>query len=144
MVFGEPVYNTEQRRAALAEFKRYIDDLRKKKNLIPIRAALKSKRKRRKRRRNNLARNIIKPYKRRKRNRKINQRGRRQVPITYAMFAAILEDLKRKEKQRKRFLRSLRKKRRKRNLARNIRPYKRRKRKGKINKRGRRIYIKRL
>ena len=31
MVFGEPVYNTEQRRAILAEFKRYIDKLRKKK-----------------------------------------------------------------------------------------------------------------
>ena len=31
MVFGEPVYNTEQRRAILAEFKRYIDKLRKEK-----------------------------------------------------------------------------------------------------------------
>ena len=31
MVFGEPVYNTEQRRAILAEFKRYIDKLKKKK-----------------------------------------------------------------------------------------------------------------
>ena len=31
MVFGEPVYNSEQRRAVLAEFKRYIDKLRKKK-----------------------------------------------------------------------------------------------------------------
>ena len=33
MVFGEPVYNTEQRKAILAEFKRYIDKLRKKKNI---------------------------------------------------------------------------------------------------------------
>ena len=31
MVFGEPVYNSDQRRAALAEFKRYIDELRRKK-----------------------------------------------------------------------------------------------------------------
>ena len=31
MVFGQPVYNTQQRRAALAEFKRYIDELRQKK-----------------------------------------------------------------------------------------------------------------
>ena len=35
MVFGQPVYNTQQRRAALAEFKRYIDELRQKKNLPP-------------------------------------------------------------------------------------------------------------
>ena len=35
MVFGEPVYNSDQRRAVLAEFKRYINKLRKKKNLLP-------------------------------------------------------------------------------------------------------------
>ena len=35
MVFGEPVYNTDQRRAILAEFKRYIDELRREKNLPP-------------------------------------------------------------------------------------------------------------
>ena len=29
MVFSQPVYNTQQRRAALAEFKRYIDNKRK-------------------------------------------------------------------------------------------------------------------
>ena len=36
MVFGEPVYNTEQRRAILAEFKRYIDKLRKKKTFTTM------------------------------------------------------------------------------------------------------------
>ena len=44
MVFGEPVYNSKQRRAILAEFKRYIDKLRKKKNLSPWKV-VKTKRK---------------------------------------------------------------------------------------------------
>ena len=50
-MFGEPVYDSAQRRSALAELKRYID-LRRKRN---------------KRKRNNLPRNInlIRPYKRR-------------------------------------------------------------------------------
>ena len=33
MVFGQPVYNTEQRRAILQQYKNYIDDLREKKAL---------------------------------------------------------------------------------------------------------------
>ena len=33
MVFGEPVFNTEQRRAILQQYKDYIDELRKKKSL---------------------------------------------------------------------------------------------------------------
>ena len=33
MVFGEPVFNTEQRRAILQQYKDYIDKLRKKKGL---------------------------------------------------------------------------------------------------------------
>ena len=66
MVFGEPVYNSGQRRAALAEFKRYIDEKWK---------VVKTKRKKVKRiKRNNLA---IKLYKRRKRRRKTKRRGRR-------------------------------------------------------------------
>ena len=51
MVFGEPVYNTKQRRAILAEFKRYIDKLRKEKNLPPWKV-VKTKRKKVKRVRN--------------------------------------------------------------------------------------------
>ena len=74
MVFGEPVYNTEQKRAALAEFKRYIDELRRKKNLPPWKV-VKTKRKRVKRiKRNNLA---IKLRKRRRKRRKTKLRGRR-------------------------------------------------------------------
>ena len=61
MVFGEPVYNTEQRRAILAEFKRYIDKLRKKKNLSPWKV-VKTKRKKVKKIRNK----TIKVYKRKK------------------------------------------------------------------------------
>ena len=45
MVFSQPVYNTQQRRAALAEFKRYIDNKRKQVK----------KRKRKRIKRNNLA-----------------------------------------------------------------------------------------
>ena len=33
MVFGQPVYNSEQRRAILQQYKNYIDDLREKKAL---------------------------------------------------------------------------------------------------------------
>ena len=33
MVFGEPVYNTEQRRAILQQYKDYVDNLRKQKAL---------------------------------------------------------------------------------------------------------------
>ena len=34
MVFGEPVYNTEQSRAILQQYKDYIDKIRKKKGLL--------------------------------------------------------------------------------------------------------------
>ena len=74
MVFCQPAYNTQQRRAILAEFKRYIDELRKKKNL-PSWKVVKTKTKKVKRKkikRNNLA---IKLYKKRKR--KTKRRGRR-------------------------------------------------------------------
>ena len=33
MVFGQPIYNTEQRRAILQQYKDYIDKLRRKKSL---------------------------------------------------------------------------------------------------------------
>ena len=72
MVFGEPVYNTEQRRAILAEFKRYIDKLRKEKNLPPWKV-VKTKRKKVKRVRNK----TIKVYKHKKTRKKQNRRGRR-------------------------------------------------------------------
>ena len=72
MVFGEPVYNTEQRRAILAEFKRYIDKLRKKKNLPPWKV-VKTKRKKVKRIRNK----TIKVYKRKKTRKKTKRRGKR-------------------------------------------------------------------
>ena len=72
MVFGEPVYNTEQRRAILAEFKRYIDELRKKKNLPPWKV-VKTKKKKVKRIRNK----TIKVYKRKKVRKRTKRRGRK-------------------------------------------------------------------
>ena len=72
MVFGEPVYNTEQRRAILAEFKRYIDKLRKKKNLSPWKV-VKTKRKKVKKIRNK----TIKVYKRKKTRKKTKRRGKK-------------------------------------------------------------------
>ena len=68
MVFGEPVYNTEQRRAILAEFKCYIDKLRKKKHLPPWKV-VKTKRKKLKR--------TIKVYKRKKTRKKTKRRSRK-------------------------------------------------------------------
>ena len=68
MVFGEPVYNTEQRRAILAEFKRYIDKFRKKKHLPPWKV-VKNKRKKLKR--------TIKVYKRKKTRKKTKRRSRK-------------------------------------------------------------------
>ena len=50
MVFGQPVYNTQQRRAALQQFKDYIDELRRKKNLPPWDVAIKREKVRRRRR----------------------------------------------------------------------------------------------
>ena len=60
MVFGQPVYNTQQRRAALQQFKDYIDELNRKKNLPAWDVAIKKERekvrkvRRRRIRRNNL------------------------------------------------------------------------------------------
>ena len=65
MVFGEPVYNSDQRRTVLAEFKCYIDELRRK--------VVKTKRKKVKRIRNK----NIKVYKRKKTRKKTKRRGRR-------------------------------------------------------------------
>ena len=70
MVFGEPVYNSDQRRAVLAEFKRYINKLRKKKNLLPW-EVVKTKRKKVEKIRNK----TIKVYKRKK-TRKKNKKTR--------------------------------------------------------------------
>ena len=70
MVFGEPVYKSEQRRAILAEFKRYIDKLRKKKNLSPWKV-VKTKKKKIKRIKNK----TIKVYKRKK----VRKRTKRRV-----------------------------------------------------------------
>ena len=72
MVFGEPVYNSKQRRAILAEFKRYIDKLRKKKNLSPWKV-VKTKRKKVKKIRNK----TIKVYKRKKTRKKTKRRGKK-------------------------------------------------------------------
>ena len=44
MVFGQPVYNTQQRRAALQQFKDYIDELNRKKNLPAWDVAIKKER----------------------------------------------------------------------------------------------------
>ena len=82
-MIGEPVYNSAQRRLALAKFKRYIDLRRKRNNLSRKRAAPKGRR----RKKHNLPRNInlIRPYKqraalkgrKRRKRRRINQCGRR-------------------------------------------------------------------
>ena len=72
MVFGEPVYNTKQRREILGEFKRYIDKLRKEKNLPPWKV-VKTKKKKVKRIRNK----TIKVYKRKKTSKKTKRRGKR-------------------------------------------------------------------
>ena len=72
MVFGEPVYNTEQRKAILAEFKRYIDKLRKEKNLPPWKV-VKTKKKKVKRIRNK----TIKVYKCKKTKKRTKRRGKR-------------------------------------------------------------------
>ena len=111
MVFGQPVYNTQQRRAVLQQFKDYIDELRRKKNLPPWDVAIKAetdtetetekvRKVRRRRRKRRVKRNNL-PIKLRKRRMRVRRKRRRGKP----MFAAILSDLKRKEKQRKRFLR---------------------------------------
>ena len=83
MVFGQPVYNTQQRRTALQQFKNYIDELRRKKNLPPWDVTIKSKREkvrkvRRKVRRRRVKRNNL-PIKLRKRRRRIRIGKRRRI-----------------------------------------------------------------
>ena len=64
MVFGEPVYNTEQRRAMLQQYKDYVDNLRKQKalSLWDVEDEQKGTKKRRK--------NLSKTKKRKRRKRK--------------------------------------------------------------------------
>ena len=68
MVFGQPVYNTEQRRAILQQYKNYIDDLREKKALSSWDKATKTKR--RIKRDKTLSKNNRKRRKRRRRRKK--------------------------------------------------------------------------
>ena len=65
MVFGQPVYNREQRRAILQQYKNYIDDLREKKALSSWDKATKTKG--RIKRDKTLSKNNKKRIKRRKR-----------------------------------------------------------------------------
>ena len=81
MVFGQPVYNTQQRRAALQQFKDYIDELRRKKNLPPWDVAIKKERekvRKVRRRRRRIKRNNL-PIKLRKRRRRMRIRRRRRI-----------------------------------------------------------------
>ena len=68
MVFGEPVYNTEQRRAILQQYKDYFDNLRKQKalSLWDVEDEQKEN-KRTKKRRKNLSKTKKRKRKRRKR-----------------------------------------------------------------------------
>ena len=78
MVFGQPVYNTQQRRAALAEFKRYIDELRQKKNLPPWKVVKKKKKiVKRINKINNLGIKIYKRIRKRRRRQTMKNRRRR-------------------------------------------------------------------
>ena len=78
MVFGQPVYNTQQRRAALQQFKDYIDELRRKKNLPPWDVAIEREkvRRRRRRKRNNLPIKLPIKLRKRRRRRRIGKRRR--------------------------------------------------------------------
>ena len=78
MVFGQPVYNTQQRRAALQQFKDYIDELNRKKNLPAWDVAIQKERKKvRKVRRRRIKRNNL-PIKLRK-CRRMRIRRRRRI-----------------------------------------------------------------
>ena len=78
MVFGQPVYNTQQRRAALQQFKDYIDELNRKKNLPAWDVAIKKEREKvRKVRRRRIRRNNL-PIKLRK-CRRMRIRRRRRI-----------------------------------------------------------------
>ena len=77
MVFGEPVFNTEQRRAILQQYKDYIDKLRKKKGLPSWDKVIKQdeqeeeqKEKKRTKKRKNLSKTKKRKRKRRKTKRK--------------------------------------------------------------------------
>ena len=60
MLFGQPVYNTQQRRAALQQFKDYTDELNRKKNLPAWDVAIKKEREKvRKVRRRRIKRNNL-------------------------------------------------------------------------------------
>ena len=77
MVFGQPVYNTQQRRAALQQFKDYIDKLRRKKNLPPWDVAIKREKVRRRRiKRNNSPIKLPIKLPKRRRRRRIGKRRR--------------------------------------------------------------------
>ena len=75
MVFDEPVFNTEQRRAILQQYKDYIDKLRKKKGLASWDEVIKQdeqeeeeqKEKKRTKKRKNLRKTKKRKRKRRKR-----------------------------------------------------------------------------
>ena len=75
MVFGEPVFNTEQRRAILQQYKDHIDELRKKKSLSSWDEVIKKdeqeeeqkEKKQTKKRRKNLSKTKKRRRKRRKR-----------------------------------------------------------------------------
>ena len=73
MVFGEPVYNTEQRRAMLQQYKDYVDNLRKQKALLLWDVEDEQKeRKPTKKRRKNLSKIKKRRRKRRRRTKKIS------------------------------------------------------------------------
>ena len=62
MVFGQPVYNTEQRRAILGQMKQYLDKewLRKKAAGLLTKKKISKKRKRKRIKRNNLKQHRVK------------------------------------------------------------------------------------
>ena len=82
MVFGKPVYNTEQRRAMLQQYKDYVDNLRKQKALSLW--DVEDEQKRTKKRRKNLSK--TKKRKRRKR------RKRKTIKTTLLKLKKLLCD----------------------------------------------------
>ena len=93
MVFGEPVFNTEQRRAILQQYKDYIDELRKKKGLASWDEVIKKdeqeeeqkEKKRTKKRRKNLS-------KTKKRKRKRKRRKRKTIKTTLLKLKKLLRN----------------------------------------------------
>ena len=76
MVFGEPVYNTEQRRAILQQFKDYIDKRRKKKGLPSWDEVIK-----RQEEEEEKIKNLSKIKKRRRKRTKRRRRRRRKISL---------------------------------------------------------------